>query len=716
MQSLTMYPAKSSGRVVSWCLMAEARARCGTRCDVAGDAARTKWRCVHARRRGCGPRDLVFEVAEAPFTSSASLGELAEAQGCALVFAPSRSRLVAGVATLFTPRSCSSVSMATSPQASEGRHEHKRAVALRNTLRALDTCATVRIGRWANNESMVKPILFAVHEQTRELETIQRELASRYGTDYEIICEESVASALVRLDDLRATAGPQVLVLFAAEEMNAMTGIEYLRRAHDMHPHAQRVLLIPWRNRPASKPILRAVSLGRIDRFATLPTNPPDEKFHHLVTELLRDWQQQQHARPTVVTVIGERWDPRSHEVRDLLQRSGLPFAFHATDSDEARALLHQVQRTAGPFPVFIHFDGLVLTNPTNEEAAVALGVRHSSEEGTFDVVVVGAGPAGLSAAVYGASEGLRTIVVDRETIGGQAGTSSLIRNYLGFPLGIGGAELCNRALDQAWSFGAETSVLRQATDLRTDGSNLAVVLADGTEIATRAVVLAMGASYQRLGIPSVESLVGAGVFYGGGMTEAQAMEGQQVYVVGAGNSAGQAAIHLAKYAERVAIVVRGGALGTSMSDYLVRMIDATENIDVQLRTTVIDGHGAGRLEELVLRNSDTGKAETVPAAALFVLIGAQPHTGWLPSSIERDEAGFVLTGENLPPATATVSRPRRQRPPLLLESSVPGVFAAGDVRHGSVKRVASAVGEGSICIRSVHQYLAHHRESNVEA
>jgi thioredoxin reductase (NADPH) len=559
--------------------------------------------------------------------------------------------------------------------------------------------------------SQVTPILLAVHEQTRELEIIQRELVSRYDADYEIVCEQSVESALERLDVLRA-AGAQVLVLFAADEMTAMTGIEYLQLAHELHPRAQRVLLIPWGNRSASKPILRAASLGQIDRFATMPSRSPDENFHHVVTELLRDWQQQQHERPTVVTVVGEHWDPRSHEVRDLLQRSGLPFAFHATDSEEGRALLHQVQRPGGPFPVFIRFDGQVLTNPTNEEAAVALGVRHSSEEGVFDVVVVGAGPAGLSAAVYGASEGLRTIVVDRDTFGGQAGTSSLIRNYLGFPLGIGGAELCSRALDQAWSFGAETSVLRGATDLRADGSARIVVLADGTQIATRAVVLAMGASYQRLGIPNLEALVGAGVFYGGGISEAQAMEGQQVYVVGAGNSAGQAAIHLAKHAERVTMIVRGDALGASMSDYLVKMIDATENIDVRLRTTVIDGAGAGRLEELVLRDSNTGETRTVPAAALFVLIGAEPHTAWLPESIQRDQHGFVLTGTDVVPASTAAAGGGEPRPPLPLETTMPGVFAAGDVRHGSVKRVASAVGDGGVSIRSVHQYLTRVREN----
>ena len=557
---------------------------------------------------------------------------------------------------------------------------------------------------------MAKPVLMAVHEDTRDLTMLQRELAGRYAADYEVICEASAASALEQLDVLRASK-VEVLVVFAAHEMTGMYGIEFLRQARQRHPRAQRVLLIPWGNRSASKPILKAISLDQIERYAAVPSRLPDEDFHYLVTELLRDWQQNQLARPTVVTVVGERWASRSHEFRDLLQRSGLPFAFHASDSEEGRALLQQARCPDGPFPVLIRFDGEVLTDPTNEQVAVALGVRHSSEEGTFDVVVVGAGPAGLSAAVYAASEGLRTIVVDAETIGGQAGTSSLIRNYLGFPQGIGGAELCSRALDQAWSFGAETSVLRPTTDVRRDGDDRVVVLADGTEIRTRAVVLATGARYQRLGIPALESLVGAGVFYGGGITEAQALDGQDVYVVGAGNSAGQAAVHLAKHAERVTMLVRGGALAASMSDYLVRTIEAADNIDVRLHTTIIDGHGDGRLEELVLLNSTTGRTERVTAAALFVLIGAQPHTDWLPESIHRDRHGFVLTGDDLPPA-ATAGGVSKARPPRLLETSMPGVFAAGDVRHGSVKRVASAVGEGGISIRSVHQYLTQLHET----
>jgi thioredoxin reductase (NADPH) len=553
---------------------------------------------------------------------------------------------------------------------------------------------------------MSRPVLVAVHEQPREREALQRELSSRYAADYEIVCEDSAPSALRRLETLRTTASGPVLVVLAAETMTSMGGLDFLERARELHPRAQRVLLLPRANRSASKPILRAISLGRLDRYAIEPSRSPDERFHSLVTDLLRRWQEQQRdGQLPVVTVIGERWAPRSHEFRDLLQRSGLPFAFHTPDSVEGRTLLAQVQREAGPFPVFVRFDGQVFTNPTNEEAATALGARHSDETGVFDLVVVGAGPAGLSAAVYGASEGLRTLVVDGETIGGQAGTSSLIRNYLGFPLGIGGAELCNRALDQAWSFGAETSVLRQCNGLHHQGDTHRLTFDRGSEITTRAVVLAMGATYERLGIPRLESLVGAGVFYGGGVTEAQAMEGQQVYVVGAGNSAGQAAVHLAQHAARVTMLVRGSDLAASMSDYLVRTIDATDNIDVLVRTTVVDGHGAGKLEELVLQNSGSGQTWRVSAAALFILIGARPHTDWLPDTIQRDEHGFVLTGSDLRSADGATAVLAQS--PLLLESSVPGVFAAGDVRHGSVKRVASAVGEGGISIRSVHQRLA---------
>jgi thioredoxin reductase (NADPH) len=570
---------------------------------------------------------------------------------------------------------------------------------------------------------MTKPILLAVHDRTPDRELIEQELTSRYAANYQIVCERSPLSALQRLDTVRATPDAVVPIIFAAIDMAELTGVEFLRRAHALHPHAQRVLLIPWSNRSASKPILRMISQGRLDRYATTPVRSPDETFHQLVTELLAGWQRHHADRATVVTLVDRRWAPRSYQIRDLLQRGGLPFAFHTADSLRGRALLAETGHSAGPFPVVVRYDGHVLTDPTNEEMAHALGVRHASTDGIFDVVVIGAGPAGLSAGVYAASEGLRTLIVDRGSIGGQAGTSSLIRNYLGFPVGIGGADLCNRALDQAWSFGAETSVLRDVKDLRVDGDHRVVLLDDGAHVTARTVVLATGVTYQRLGLPRVEALLGSGVYYGGGITEAPAMAGQRVFVLGAGNSAGQAAVHLSKYADQVSMIVRGGSLAASMSDYLVKTISATGNIDVRPHTTVVDGYGTGRLEHLVLRNGITRQAGTVPADALFVLIGAKPHTGWLPTQLLRDANGYILTGQDLRLAAAGRSTPSpteqwwvgqmttSTRNPLQLETSMPGVFAAGDVRHGSVKRVASAVGDGSITVRSVHQYLSHRRD-----
>ena len=564
--------------------------------------------------------------------------------------------------------------------------------------------------------SGLKPILMAVDDHIQDLETVQRELLKRYGADYDVLANHSAASALRQLAEMRA-AGAPVAILLAAREMDAMSGIAYLEQARQLYPHAKRVLLLPhsirWGDRSTSLPIVTAISLGQIDRYTTKPVASPDEQFHRLITELLWDWQRPGQGQREMVTIVGERLSERSYELRDLFERNGHPFTFIEKDSDEGRALLQHIGHLDGPYPVVILRDGEALTNPSRDEIVVGfLGAHDSIEGGPYDLTIVGAGPSGLSAAVYGASEGLRTLIVEREAIGGQAGASSLIRNYLGFPQGISGAELTNRAFDQAWLFGAQTCIMREATGLRMEGHDRVLVLSDGREIISRAVVLATGASYQRLGVASLEALVGVGVYYGGAVTEAAAMSGQQVFVAGGGNSAGQAAIYLARYAERVTMLVRGDALAASMSDYLVKEIAGTDNIVVRTRARIVDGRGRQRLESLVIQDSASGETLHVPAYALFVLIGAQPHTAWLPASIRRDQQGFILTGHDLTAVGDSGGEAPPQRPPYLLETSMPGVFAVADVRHGSVKRVASAVGEGGIAIQMVHQYLSQDSRS----
>lgn len=552
---------------------------------------------------------------------------------------------------------------------------------------------------------MGKPTLAVVDDNTDDLRTIERELRKRYSADYDIVCELSAEAALHQLEALKA-AGTQVALLLADLWMLEMMGLEFFDRAHDLHPYARRILLINWGDRSSTEPILQAVTIGQIDHYSIKPLKLPDEQFHRLITERLDEWSRQHQPSAEVVQIVGEQWSARSHELRELLARFGIPFGFYETGSEEGKALLRKAGRPDGPFPVVILFDNLVMADPSNQQIAEAFEINKQYEGEIFDLVIVGAGPAGLSAAVYGASEGLRTMVIEREVFGGQAGTSSLIRNYLGFPTGLSGRELANRAYLQAFLFGTEFYFLRQVTGLRVDGHDRIVTLSDGNELVSHTVVLAMGASYRRLEIPRLEALVGAGVFYGAAVTEAPALKGQQVFVAGAGNSAGQAAIHLAKYAEPVTILARGSSLTSSMSDYLIKEIEATDNIDVLVNTQIIEGQGSRRLEGLTLQNTSTGEHWNAPAAALFVLIGAEPHTQWLPPSIIRDQQGFILTGQDVIQNGNLREGWPLQRPPLLFETGMPGVFAVGDVRHRSVKRVASAVGEGGIAIQMVHEYL----------
>jgi thioredoxin reductase (NADPH) len=557
-----------------------------------------------------------------------------------------------------------------------------------------------------------KPVLVAVEDDDDDLERISRELLKRYGEDYRIVCETSAERGLERLRELKA-AGEDVVLVLADQWLPGASGTEFLARTHDLFPTAKRALLIEPDDSAVREPLLRSSALGRIDHYLNKPRRSPDEQFHRVIAEFLDEWTRAHRPGFVAVRIVGERWSARSHELKDLCSRSGISFEFHEAHTGEGKALLDRVGETPGRLPGVVLFDREVLVDPSNAEIVDAFaknspyGVNIRPGQRTFDLVVVGAGPAGLAAAVYGASEGLDTLVLDKDTFGGQAGTSALIRNYPGFSRGISGRELAMQAYTQAWLFGASFHFARHATGLRRGRDGLVVSLSDGEEVTGRTVIIATGASYRRLGVPSLEALIGAGVFYGAAVSEAQAVQGQEVYVVGGANSAGQAATHLSKYASRVTLLVRGRSLSTSMSEYLIREIEAAQNIEVRFETAVTGGGGEGRLEHLFLKNLGSGSTEVVPAAALFALIGAEPHTGWLPEEVERDKRGYVLTGQDL----LRDGRHLPQgwplgRPPLLMETSMPGVFAVGDVRRGSVKRVASAVGAGAIAIQSVHEYF----------
>ena len=559
--------------------------------------------------------------------------------------------------------------------------------------------------------STPEPVLLAVDDDPNTLGRIEHELRQRYGSYYRVACEDSPEAGMRTLQDLRA-ADKDVAVVLADQWMPGMTGVEFLTHARPLYPGAKRALLFERGNRTTREPILQAMALGQIDYYVPKPERPPDEEFHRSIAQFLEEWARDYRPASVAVRLVGEPWSARSHELRDVLSRSGIPHAFSSADSKEGQELLARVDKTLARLPVVIVFDRLVLADPDNAEIVDAFelispfGLNTLSDVRDFDLVIIGAGPAGLAAAVYGSSEGLRTVVVERETFGGQAGTSSLIRNYLGFSRGVSGSELAWQAYQQAWLFGASFRLARHTIALHHGSEQLVVSLSDGTEVAGRAAIIATGASYRRLGVPSLEALQGAGVFYGAAVAQAQGMKDQEVYVVGGGNSAGQAARHLSKHAKHVTLLVLGESLAADMSQYLIEEIEATENIQVRLNTQVIDGGGQGRLEHLVLKDRASGLTQTFSAAALFVLIGARPHTGWLPEEVMRDERGYIITGSDLLRGGSPPEGWPLERPPMLLETSVPGVFAAGDVRRGSVKRVASAVGEGSIAIQMVHEYL----------
>jgi thioredoxin reductase (NADPH) len=559
--------------------------------------------------------------------------------------------------------------------------------------------------------STPEPVLLAVDDDPKTLGRIEHELRQRYGSYYRVACEGSPEAGMRTLQDLKATDN-EVAVVLADQWMPGMTGVEFLIHTRSLYPGAKRALLFERGNRTTREPILQAMALGQVDSYVPKPERPPDEEFHSEITHFLEEWTKDYRPASVAVRIVGEPRSARCYELRDVLSRSGIPHAFSSADSKEGRELLARVDKIFARLPVVIVFDRLALVDPDNAEIVDAFelispfGLNTLPDVRYFDLVIIGAGPAGLAAAVYGSSEGLRTVIVERETFGGQAGTSSLIRNYLGFSRGISGSELAWQAYQQAWLFGASFRLARHTTALHATQGRLVVSLSDGTEVAGRAAIIATGASYRRLGVPGLEALQGAGVFYGAAVTQAQGMKGQEVYVVGGGNSAGQAARHLSKHARHVTLLVLGESLAAHMSRYLIEEIEATENIQVRVNIQVVNGGGQGRLEHLVLEDRASGLTETLPAAALFVLIGARPHTGWLPEEVMRDERGYIITGSDLLRDGSPPEAWPLERQPMLMETSVPGVFAAGDVRCGSVKRVASAVGEGSIAIQMVHKYL----------
>lgn len=551
---------------------------------------------------------------------------------------------------------------------------------------------------------MQRPIFMLVADDGPRLEALRLDLSRRYEADYRVVGVASAGAALAMLGDL-AGSGAEVALLIADEHLADMPAVDFLARAHELHPGAKRVLLIDRGDWSGTHPAVLAMAFGSIDYHLYVPWQPLERILYPAVSEFLSAWDKSREPSFAAFRIVGPAHSPGAHRLRDDLSRIGVPYWFFEEGSEEGRQLLREHHLEGTQVPVVLRRDGSILVDPSHADLMGTLGFRSDLQVRACDVAVIGAGPAGLAAAVYAASEGLSTLIVEDDLPGGQAGTSSLIRNYLGFAHGLSGDDLTNRAIEQAWLFGANV-LLARADGLTARGPERVVHMADGRQVAARTVIIATGVTWRRLGVPALEALVGAGVFYGAAGAEARAMAGRDVHVIGAGNSAGQAALHLARYAASVTMVVRGPGLRASMSSYLVTEISKNANIHIRPTTEVIDGRGRCSLESLTLRQRTSGATDIVPTSALFVMIGAEPHTAWLEGSVQRDDRGFIRTGRDLYRAGDPPDGWPLDRPPLLLETSIPGVFAAGDVRYRSIKRVASAVGEGATTIQLVHEYL----------
>ncbi len=547
---------------------------------------------------------------------------------------------------------------------------------------------------------MARPILLAVDDDVNVLEAVVQDLRRQYGAEYRVMRAASGQAALDTLVQVKTREEP-VALLLSDQRMPGITGVEFLERSRTVYPDARRVLLTAYADTEAA---IKAINTARIHYYLNKPWDPPEEKLYPVLSDLLDDWKAGYRPAFGGLRVVGHRWSARDHEIRSFLTSNHVPYRWLDISSDEAMKLLDGRAVEPEQLPLVVFPDGTIAMAPAPEELAQRVGLRVQASQAFYDMVVVGAGPAGLAAAVYGASEGLKTVVIEPEAPGGQAGTTSRIENYLGFPAGITGADMGRRALIQATRFGAEF-VTQRATGLRLDGQYRYVTLADGREVSSHVVILCPGVQYRKLGVPGSEQLTGRGIYYGAALVEAASCKDEDVYVVGGANSAGQASLYFSKYARKVTMLVRGAGLAATMSKYLIDEIEATSNIVLRPGTQVMEAKGGDHLEGLSLHGPE-GESE-VSASSLFVFIGAAPRTEWLPVEVARDEKGFLLAGPDLRMDGKLPLQWREAREPFLLESSVPGVFVAGDVRHGSVKRVASAVGEGSIAVQFVHQYLA---------
>jgi len=551
-----------------------------------------------------------------------------------------------------------------------------------------------------------KPILLTVDDDPDVLRAIERDLRRQYSKDYRVLRADAGATALAALHQVDERGEPVALFL-VDQRMPRMSGVEFLEQARAVFPDAKRVLLTAYADTEAA---IRAINTVKVDYYSMKPWDPPEENLYPVLDDLLDDWQAQYRPPFQGIRVIGHRWSADSHALRDFLGRNSVPYQWIDVESngEEARALLQKVGLDDSRLPAVLFDDGSQLAEPSIQQVAEKIGGRTRAERPFYDLVIVGGGPAGLAAAVYGASEGLDTVLVEREAPGGQAGTSSRIENYLGFPSGLSGGDLARRAVTQARRFGVEIISPQEVAGIRVEDPYRYVALGDGAELSCHALLIATGVQYRTLDVPGVDRLTGAGVYYGAAMTEALSCAGDDVYIVGGANSAGQAAMYFARYARQVVLLVRGDGLTSSMSKYLIDDIADQPNIVVRPRSQVAEACGEASLERLVIADGTTGEHETVSAKALFIFIGAVPRTGWLDGVVQRDAQGFILSGPDLKrDDKGRLPGWTLDRDPFLLETNVPGVFVAGDVRHRSIKRVASGVGEGSIAVQFIHQYLS---------